>query len=211
MEDEARGRRALLRGLVGGVGAGFALPALADGHPLSSHRADTVRIARARAKAPQSPPEFLDRHALETLDSLAECIVPGAQREGVARFIDSLLAVDSPESQRRFLNALGALEGECIARFGRPWTSLSEAQRTELLSVASTAPAGRGDRTWKPGTPVVAPPAPDRATLRDHFDDLKHWVAGAYYSTEAGMRELGWTGQMLFESFPGCTHPDGHR
>ena len=51
---------------------------------------------------------------------------------------------------------------------------------------------------------------PVRLTLRDHFDLLKGWIAGAYYSSEIGMRELGWTGNVVFAEFPGCQHPGGH-
>ena len=47
-------------------------------------------------------------------------------------------------------------------------------------------------------------------TLRDHFDLLKGWIAGAYYSTETGMRELGWTGNMFYRAYPGCDHPGSH-
>jgi hypothetical protein len=43
-------------------------------------------------------------------------------------------------------------------------------------------------------------------TIRDHFDTLKGWISGAYYSSEAGMRELGWTGTVMHEKFPGCEH-----
>jgi hypothetical protein len=212
MEGESRpGRRAMLQGLLGGVGAGFALPGLAEGHPLAAHRADGERMARASAKAKaQAAPEFFDAHGLATLDSMAEAIVPGAQREGVARFIDSLLAIESQENQRRFLGALGALEGECITRFAHPWSALTDAQRTELLTAVSTAAPSREGRGWRRGGPPTSEP-PDQPTLRDHFDDIKDWVVGVYYSTEAGMRELGWTGEMFFQSFPGCTHPDGHR
>jgi hypothetical protein len=39
---------------------------------------------------------------------------------------------------------------------------------------------------------------------------LKGWVSGAYYSSEMGMRELGWTEDRVFASFPGCEHPEGH-
>jgi len=46
--------------------------------------------------------------------------------------------------------------------------------------------------------------------LRDHFDHLKGWVVGAHYSSEPGMRELGWTGQSFFTSFPDCPHPGKH-
>jgi hypothetical protein len=47
-------------------------------------------------------------------------------------------------------------------------------------------------------------------TLRDHFDLLKGRIAGAYYSSEIGMRELGWTGNVVHATFPGCDHPGGH-
>jgi hypothetical protein len=46
--------------------------------------------------------------------------------------------------------------------------------------------------------------------LRDHFELLKGWISGAYYSSEIGMRELGWTGQVMFAEFPGCPHPEKH-
>jgi hypothetical protein len=45
-------------------------------------------------------------------------------------------------------------------------------------------------------------------TLRDHFDHLKGWIASAYYSSEIGLKELGYTGQMFFQAFPDCTHPE---
>ena len=49
---------------------------------------------------------------------------------------------------------------------------------------------------------------PEVVTLRDHLDHLKGWIAGAYYSSEAGLKELGYTGQMFFTSFPDCTHKE---
>ena len=59
-----------------------------------------------------------------------------------------------------------------------------------------------------------APPAPGSddspPNLRDHFENLKGWVSGAFYSSEFGMKELGWTGQVMRESYPGCEHTDGH-
>jgi hypothetical protein len=61
-----------------------------------------------------------------------------------------------------------------------------------------------------PADPERAKPAPPAPALRDPVNHLKTWIAGAHYSSEAGMKELGWTGVMFFPSFPGCTHPDGH-
>jgi hypothetical protein len=47
-------------------------------------------------------------------------------------------------------------------------------------------------------------------TIRDHFENLKGWISGAFYTSEIGMRELGWTGEMFFQSLPGCEHQGGH-
>jgi hypothetical protein len=42
------------------------------------------------------------------------------------------------------------------------------------------------------------------------FDLLKERISAAYYSSEKGMKQLGFTGQMAHGGFPGCTHPGGH-
>jgi hypothetical protein len=39
---------------------------------------------------------------------------------------------------------------------------------------------------------------------------LKERISAAYYSSEKGMKQLGFTGQMAHGGFPGCTHPGGH-
>ena len=43
-------------------------------------------------------------------------------------------------------------------------------------------------------------------TLRDRFELVKSRIATAYYSSEKGMKELGWTGQMVHAAYPGCSH-----
>lgn len=210
----AVGRRALLQTLVGGAGLGMALPALAESHPMNEHLHDQARVssADARARAQGWKPAFLDAHQVETLTILAEQIVPGSAKAKSAEFIDALLAVETEPRQRRFLQALGAFEGMAIMGAQKPWKALSEAERTNFLTKASTAEPGA------PAGPAAGPAAPPAAgdaaarpaTIRDHFDHLKGWIAGAYYSSEMGMRELGWTGTMAFEKFPGCQHAGSH-
>lgn len=207
------GRREVLQGLMATGAAGLAIPAVAEDHPVRHHLADHARVAAADAKASAAAPKpaFLDAHQLATLTSLAEHIVPGSGKAKVAPFVDQLLAVDTQDNQKKFVSALGALEGEAIARFGHPWKALTDTQQVELLTAASTAVPGREPRFWRPGQPAIVPPEPPAApTLRDRFDHLKGWIVGAYYSSEVGMRELGWTGQSFFASFPGCEHPGGH-
>jgi hypothetical protein len=211
--DPAPGRRQVLQVIAGSVGAGLAVPSLAkaDAAAAAAHAHGAHAAAAATAGQPAAAAGFLDAHQLETLASLAEAIVPGSSEAGVAVFVDQVLAADSQEEQVRFLAALGAIQAESLTRFGRPWLSLDAAQRTVLLTAASTGPSARARRYWTPGEPVLAPPPERRPpTLRDRFDLVKRRVAEAYYSSEKGMKELGWTGQMVHAEFPGCTHPGGH-
>jgi gluconate 2-dehydrogenase subunit 3-like protein len=209
------GRREVLQGLMGVAGAGLALPAIAADHPVREHLAHHDRVAAAdvRASVPGAKPVFLDAHQMETLVSLAERIVPGSTRAKVAPFVDQLLAVDTADNQRRFLSALGWIDAEAAGRYDHPWKALTVSQQTELLTAISTAEPAEPPHFWVRGEAVIVPPPlPKRPpTARDRFDELKGWIAGAYYSSEIGMRELGWTGQTFFASFPGCEHPDGHR
>jgi len=76
---------------------------------------------------------------METLTSLSERIVPGSTRAKVAPFVDQLLAVDTPDNQRKFLAALGWIDAEAAARYNHPWKALTEGQQTELLTAVSTA------------------------------------------------------------------------
>jgi hypothetical protein len=201
------GRRQVLQVLAGSVGAGLAAPALAGDH--ASHARPAVPPV-AVSEAPAAP-GFLDPHQLETLASLAEAIVPGSTVAGVAPFVDRLLAVDTRETQTEFLAALGAIQAESVARYRKPWLELTPQQQTELLTAASTGPMSQPPRYWTPGEPVLAPEPPRaQPTLRDRFDRLKRWIATGYYSSEPGMKELGWTGQSIHPGFPECAHPGGH-
>lgn len=185
-------RRDAIQILSGGIGVTVAVPGLAADHPIHEHLADQAKVATAEQKAAvvQYKPVFLNAHEFDTTKSLADRIVPGASQARCAEFIDQLLGVDTQPNQRAFLNALGSFEGRAIETSNGPWTKLPLARQDEILTEASTA---------APGT-----------RLRDDFDALKGWIAGAYYSSEIGMRELGWTGKIMFAEFPGCPHPERH-
>lgn len=205
------GRRQVLQVLAGSVGAGLAAPALATAEASHAHGSAGSAAAQTTGAATAPLPTLLDENELAMLKSLAETIVPGSSEAGVAAFVDQLVAVDTRERQRDFLAALGAIQSEALSRYGKSWMSLDAAQQTELLTAASTGPRSREPRYWKPGEPVLVPEGPRLPpTLRDRFELLKDRVASAYYSSEKGMKELGWTGQMVHPEYSGCTHPDGH-
>jgi hypothetical protein len=209
-------RREVVQRLLGSAGVGFAVPAATASHPIHSHLASpsTLEQAEAKSRAADWAPEFLDPHQSDTLAVLAERIVPGSTKAQVNRFVDLLLTVDTQENHKKFLASLGAFEGEAINRFGKPFKDLMEEQQNQILTVASTAKSGRpednSDWSWFALPSAESAEAP-RVTIRDHFENIKGWVSGAYYSSEVGMRELGWTGEVYFDSFPGCEHPDGHK
>jgi Gluconate 2-dehydrogenase subunit 3 len=186
-------RREALQALLGSVGVAIALPSIVEAqHPVHQHLASPAVIEQAQQRAAVAAyaPEFFDAHQLTTLDALAEAIVPGSTAARVAPFLDQLLAVESSSNQRAFLGALGAFDMAAIVKHGKAWTAIAATEQDAVLRDASTADA--------------------KSAIRGHFQNLKNWIVGAYYSSEAGMRELGWTGSVFFAELPGCTHPGGH-
>ena len=208
--DRARlTRRAAVQRLLAGMTAGAAWPLTASSHPVFELlRSETVlhnhsifdraeELGQANWK-----PAFLTPLQNELLTALAESIVPDSTRAHVSRFIDLLLSVEKPENRREFAESLAAVDAEARKQFKKSFPALDKEQKNTFLTDASTKPKNSG--------------APEseadkkQAALYGHFENLKGWISGAYYSSEVGMRELGWTGDYAFATFPGCAHPEGH-
>jgi hypothetical protein len=206
-------RRQLMQRMLGTAGAGLALPGIAVGHPVNRHRMSDSAMSAAEAAAADSAwePVFLDPHQNETLIVLAERIVPNSTTAQVNRFVDLLISVDTQENQKKLLASLGAFDHEGIARYNQPFKDLTEDQQIDILTAASTAKAGGPQDTYGSRSDAAPKTSEESVlTMRDHFENVKGWVSGAFYSSEVGMRELGWTGQVVWDSFPGCEHPEGH-
>jgi len=169
------GRRVVLQSLVAGAGAVVFASRVPAAH---GHHAATAPEAAAAAIGADSTLLFLDRHAFDTLALLSEQIVPGARAVEVPEFLDRLLAVESTETQKRFMQALGAFEHEAREAHGMSWKALTESQATVLLTKISTLP--------------------DSDPTRKAFDGIKGAVSETYFSSEAGMKELGWNGSVAF-------------
>lgn len=195
-------RRAMVQRLLAGIGAGAAWPLVAASHPIHEHLINGAMFEEAeKLAAADWKPVVLDAQQDKTLEALAESIVPGSMKAQVNRFIDLLLSVDMTEHKKEFVDSLAAFETEAQKRFENGFASLDASQQTMLLTDAATAPAGEDS---------AGGAAKENPSLHAHFDNLKGWISGAYYSSEAGMRELGWTGDYAFERFPGCEHTEGH-
>jgi hypothetical protein len=200
--NAAASSRLTRRGLVQIMLAGVIWPFVASSHPIYEHlRNGAIFGEEEKLEAVDWRPVFLNEQQNETLVALAEAIVPGSKIAQVNRFIDLLLSVDSEKHKRDLVDALAAFEAESGKRFGKHLTALEGAQVDEILTDAVAQPA-KMDSSGGDGK--------KSSGLRGHFENLKGWICGAYYSSEAGMRELGWTGDYVFASYPGCEHPEGH-
>jgi hypothetical protein len=202
-------RRAMVQRLLAGMSAGAAWPLVAGSHPIfellksDAFLSDDAIFDRAEELGQANwKPAFLTPQQNEILTALAESIVPGSTRAHASRFIDLLLSMDKQENQRKFAESLAALDAEAQKRFKKSFPALDEEQKNGYPTDAST----------KPKSPDAAGSEAEKkqAALYSHFENLKGWISGAYYSSEVGMRELGWTGDYAFAAFPGCPHPEGH-
>jgi Gluconate 2-dehydrogenase subunit 3 len=183
-------RRELAQTLLAGAAAGFISPLSSAIHPIHKHLLNAALLdsADARLSAKNDHPLFLSAQQFAALDVLSETIVPGSRNAQSAAFIDLLLSADTHEAQQMFTNSLSAFESAAQNNFHSAIISLSFSQLHDLLTSLS---------------------ASDSASLK-HCNHLKDWIVGAYYSSEIGMRELGWTPDRVFSTFPSCSHPNGH-
>lgn len=169
--------------LFAGIAAGSVWPVIASPRPLHALLIDGSTLGRADAAqhAAEWKPLFLNAQQNQTLVELAETIVPGSAKAQVNRFIDLLLSVDTKESREKFVASLAAMQNASQEKFGREFPRLTASEKEQLLASVS-AVSGH----------------------QKHFEELKEWISLAYYSSEEGMRELGWTGDHAFRSFPEC-------
>lgn len=183
-------RRELAKALLSGLAAGIVAPSLPLLHPVHDQLLNGTLLDAADEVLASKPRKrlFLSESQFVSLERLTEAIVPGSRKAQSAAFIDLLLSVDSAKSQQDFADSLAAFETSANQSFHSNIVSLSAAQLNELLQAASTK--GPGDYA--------------------HFENLKGWTVGAYYSSEIGMRELGWTPDRIFSAFPACTQAESH-
>jgi gluconate 2-dehydrogenase gamma chain len=206
-------RREMLRASVL-VGAAAALrPALSNAQSGAQSAAPPSELTPAQSgvdaskdlSGPGWKPLFLDEHQNETLVILSDLIIPatdtpGAKEALVNRYIDLVLAAETPDMQRAFLNSLGYLDGESMKRFKSAFRYLAADDQDLLLHVLAYP---RNASNWTGEADVN----PDKGHA--HFEALKERIMTAYYSSQIGEKELGWDGAFAHGPYQGCEHPEG--
>jgi Gluconate 2-dehydrogenase subunit 3 len=206
-------RREVLQRVFAGIGATLAAPLAAGAHPVTRHLSRLASLPRTVADDGATwVPEFLNAKQNDGLIAISERMLPGSTAVQVNRVIDLLMTVETDENRKLFTSALSAMDAEAARRFHSETAKLSPDQIDAILSfcVGQEPPHSEHDDDapgWKLNqrTPLTGAP-----NLRDHFENLKGWIVATYYSSEAGLRELGWNDEFYYESPEECAHPDGH-
>jgi hypothetical protein len=203
-------RREMIRATIFAGAAAAVRPPQAAGQSQSppselTHAQSGVDASKDLA-APGWKPLFLDEHQNETLIVLSDLIIPstdtpGAKEALVNRYIDLVLAAETPEVQRSFLNSLGYLDGESIRRYRAAFRYLKREDQDDLLHALAYSHNASG---WTGEADASADVG------HGHFVALKGRVATAYYSSQIGAKELGWDGAFAHGPYEGCSHLEGN-
>lgn len=157
-------------------------------------------LLRARFEAlplrPSAPPPgtgFFTPRELETVRQLADLLIPrdehsgSATDAGVPEFIDFVMT-ENPEQQTPVRGGLAWLDRESMRRFGKPFAESAAAERTALLD----------DIAW----PARA--RPEMAPGVAFFNRFRDLVAGGFYSSKEGVKDLGYLGNTFVAGWKGC-------
>lgn len=142
-------------------------------------------------------PRTMTSAQLETTSALCDWILPeddkspAASALGVPDFIDEWISApykQQQEDRTLILEGLEWLEQRCQASHGRSFVSASEEQAADLVkSIAQRAPG-----------------AAESSNLAAFFDRFRFLAVGAFYTTEAGIADIGYIGNVpISGDYPG--------
>ena len=191
-------RREMLRRLgAAPVAAGFAL---SEARAERAHE-HVRRGAKTSGRQEESyERRFFDEHEWATVGVLADLVLPAdgrsgsATEAGVPAFIDYILTDElaepreSEEMQTALRGGLAWLDRECRARSSRSFLECEDAQKREVLDAIA----------W----PERA--APEMSQGVAFFNVFRDLVASGFWTTEMGMDDIGYMGNMFVAEWTGC-------
>lgn len=129
-------------------------------------------------------PKCLNAHEFETLKLLCEIIVPGASKGGAAEFID-LLSSQNVEMAAIHTGGLAWIDRAMERTYNASFLKAKADERTALLDKI----AFRRNRS------------PELAAGIRYFDWARRMTVDAYYTSAAGIREVGFKGNRASATF----------
>jgi gluconate 2-dehydrogenase gamma chain len=129
-------------------------------------------------------PKAFTQHEFDTLKALCELIVPGASQGGSAEFID-LLSSQNPEMAAIYTGGLTWLDQAMRREFETSFLAAKPDQQIAMLDKI----AYRRNRT------------PENAPGIHFFEWARRMTADAYYTSPAGIKEVGYLGNKGMTEF----------
>jgi gluconate 2-dehydrogenase gamma chain len=163
------------------------IAAAAMAGPVSLEAAQHVHEAAAAAATTAGgiyKPKALTQHEFDTLKTLCEIIVPGASKGGAAEFID-LLSSNNPEMLAIYTGGIAWLDEAMKHHHRVDFLAAPADQKAQMLDLI----AYRKNRT-----PGLAPGI-------KFFDWARRMTVDAYYTSAAGIKEVGYMGNRAIKEF----------
>ena len=186
-------RRDILRTLTAAVPLGSVLSVI----PLQAaqHAHKIVKQEKAATPAGAYAPKFFTANQFKTLQSLCQTIIPpdegsdGAIEAGAPEFID-LLTSENKDYQRRLGGGLIWLDATCNAKFGKAYLECTLADQKLILDLIAYRKNAERDPTLSTGV--------------HFFEFLRNLTADGFFTSEIGIKYLGYVGNDYLAEFPGC-------
>jgi hypothetical protein len=186
-------RRDILKSLAVMVPAGSVLELIPLQAAQHAHKA--VQQEKAAAPAGEYKPKYFTAHQYATLRSLCQTIIPaddqsgGALEAGAPEFID-LITSENDQYQARLGGGLIWLDATCQQRFGKVYLQCSPQQQKEIVDLIAFRNNEASDSTLRAGV--------------QFFSFLRKLTADGFFTSEIGIKYLGYIGNDFLAEFPGC-------
>ena len=184
-------RRDVLKTLAMGAAAGSVLRVI----PLHAAEAAHHMIAAEKAATKAYAPKYFSAQQYKTLQTLCQAIIPpdgdsgGAMEAGAPEFID-LLTSENKEYQLTLGGGLMWLDETCSDRYGKLYLDCSPEQQNEILDKIAYRRNALADPALSQGVAF--------------FSFLRNMTADGFFTSEIGIKYLGYIGSAFLKEFPGC-------
>jgi gluconate 2-dehydrogenase gamma chain len=152
-------------------------------------------VAAEKAATKVYAPKFFAAHEYKTLQTLCQTIIPadadsgGAIEAGAPEFID-LLTSENTEYQVTLRGGLMWLDSTCSDRYGKVYLDCSPQQQKELLDQIAYRNNALTDLSLSQGV--------------EFFSFLRNMTSDGFFTSEIGIKYLGYIGSAFLKEFPGC-------
>ena len=185
-------RRDLLKSLTIGVTAGSVLSAI----PLEAAEHVHKLVAQEKTVAGGAyKPKYFPADQYKTLKLLCQTIIPsdadsgGAIEAGAPEFID-LITSENDDYQVSLGGGIMWLDNTCVDRYSTTFRNSTAAQQKEILDLIAYQKNADKDAGLSQGV--------------EFFSLLRNLTTDGFFTSEIGIKYLGYIGNTYLTQFPGC-------